>query len=125
MRVLLSVKPEFVKSMIDGNKKYEFRKNIFKNQNIDVVVVYATKPIGKVIGEFKIESVLKDTPNEIWEKTKMESGISKHFFYSYFNNRSSAYAIKFNKFNKYDYPMDLMDLDKSIKVAPQSFRYLD
>lgn len=124
MKVLLSIKPEFVRSMIDGNKKYEFRKKIFRNKNIDVVVVYATKPVGKVVGEFKIKDVLKDTPTEIWKKTKNESGISKNFFYSYFNDKDSAYAIEFDEFQKYDYPMDLMDLDKSIKVAPQSFRYL-
>ena len=56
MKVLLSIKPEFVEKIFNGTKKYEFRKSIFKNKNIDTVVVYASSPWQYVIGEFKIET---------------------------------------------------------------------
>ena len=35
MDVLLSIKPKYVKSIIEGEKRYEFRKAIFKNRDID------------------------------------------------------------------------------------------
>ena len=55
MKVLLSIKPEFVNEMVLGNKKFEYRKSIFKRADVTDVVVYATKPYGKVVGEFKID----------------------------------------------------------------------
>ena len=38
MKVLLSIKPEFAFAIINGSKKFEYRKNIFKNQDISSVV---------------------------------------------------------------------------------------
>ena len=52
MKALLSIKPEFVNEILAGNKKYEYRKKIFK-QDIDAIVIYASMPMGKIIGEFK------------------------------------------------------------------------
>ena len=50
MRVLLSIKPEFVKEIIEGRKKFEYRKKVFKRPDVSSIVVYATKPYGKVVG---------------------------------------------------------------------------
>lgn len=43
MRVLLSIKPEFVKKIISGEKKYEFRRKIFK-RDVKIVIIYASYP---------------------------------------------------------------------------------
>ena len=42
MKVLLSIKPEFVQEIFTGKKKYEYRKAIF-TRSVDKVVVYSTK----------------------------------------------------------------------------------
>lgn len=63
MKVLLSIKPEFVNEMVLGNKKFEYRKSIFKRADVTDVVVYATKPYGKVVGEFKIDRIIDDNPS--------------------------------------------------------------
>ncbi len=75
MKVLLSIKPEYAEKIFSGEKKYEFRKIGFKNRFIRTVVVYATMPVGKIIGEFGIKQILKDNPEQIWQKTKKYSGI--------------------------------------------------
>lgn len=38
MKVLLSIKPQFAIKIFDGTKKFEFRKIIFKNSDIQTVV---------------------------------------------------------------------------------------
>ena len=48
MKILLSIKPTFVEEIFKGDKKFEFRRTIFKRKDIKKVVVYATKPIGKI-----------------------------------------------------------------------------
>ena len=60
MKIILSIKPEFAAKIFEGTKKYEFRRAIFKNKNVKKVVVYASSPVQKIIGEFEIEDIIKN-----------------------------------------------------------------
>ena len=122
MKILLSIKPQFALKIYDGTKKFEFRKNIFKNSNINTVVVYASSPMQKVIGEFTIDEIMEEEPETLWEMTKKHSGITKDFFDEYFYNRNRAFAIKVKDITRYKEPKDLIDFD--LNFAPQSFVYL-
>lgn len=62
MKVLLSIKPEYAYKIFSGEKKFEYRKIIFKKK-IKSVIVYATKPVGKIIGEFEIEDIINFMKN--------------------------------------------------------------
>ena len=57
MNVILSIKPEFVEKIFSKEKKYEYRKVLFK-QSVDIVYIYACRPICKIVGEFKIEEII-------------------------------------------------------------------
>lgn len=124
MKVLLSIKPEYAEKILQGKKKYEFRKAIFKNPNVKTVVIYATMPVGKVVGEFDFDEVLSDSPSAIWSETRNFSGISKSFFNSYFSGRKTAHAIKVREVRRYENPFPLKKLIPN-GSAPQSYRYLD
>lgn len=121
--VILSIKPEYANKIFDGSKKYEFRKTIFKSPNVKKVIVYASSPVMKVIGEFEIESILKEAKDYLWEITHKESGISEDFFKTYFQNKEEAIALKVKKTHLYSKPKSLQ-IDYGIKYAPQSFVYL-
>lgn len=123
MKVLLSIKPEFAEKILNGTKKFEFRKGIFKNNNITTVVIYATMPVGKVVGQFSIDEILANDPESLWVKTKKYAGISKNFFDSYYSGRETAYAIKVGEVERFAVPLPLSSLGDGIK-APQSFLYL-
>lgn len=123
MKVLLSIKPEYAEQIFDGTKKFEFRKAIFKNTNIKIIVVYASSPMQKVIGEFEIESILIDQLDNLWEKTKQFAGINEKFFYQYFADKEVGYAIKIKKTKRYNKPLCLK---KDFNLfPPQSFLYLN
>ncbi|TKI50560.1 ASCH domain-containing protein [Lysinibacillus tabacifolii] len=124
MKVLLSIKPEFVEKIFSGEKKFEYRRTIFKDNTIETIVVYCTMPIGKVVGEIKIEEILNLDIDALWDETKDKSGIKYDFFKSYFHDKESGYAIKFKDVIEYDYPLTLSDLKKGLK-PPQSFCYID
>lgn len=123
MRVLLSIKPEFVQKIFSGEKRFEFRKAIFKNKEVKNVVVYASKPIAKIVGEFTVETVLEDSPETIWKITKNYAGITEEFFKQYFKGKNKAYAIKVKRSIQYQKPIELSEI--GIKCAPQSFMYLE
>lgn len=122
MKVLLSIKPEFAERIFDGSKKYEFRKNIFKNPEIATIVVYASSPVQRVIGEFDIEAILSGAPENLWKKTREFSGISEEFFFDYFSERNLGFAIKVKNVRRYQKPRCLRT---SYNVnPPQSFCYV-
>lgn len=123
MKVLLSIKPEFAEKIFNGLKKYEFRRSIFKRLDIEKVIVYASAPISKVIGEFEIEKILREELPNLWDMTKKYAGISEKLFYDYFSNKNEGYAIKIKSFQKYETPHCLKS--SYGVMPPQSFKYLE
>lgn len=122
MKVLLSIKPEFANRIFDGSKKYEFRKSIFKNSSIKTVVVYASSPVSRVIGEFEIETILSGHPVSLWKETHESSGISEESFFKYFSERETGFAIKIKKTCKYKKARCLHATYNL--TPPQSFCYI-
>ena len=123
MEVILSIKSEFVEKIISCEKKYEFRKKIFKRGDISTVVIYETKPVGKIIGEFKVEKIIEESPLNLWEATKDFAGISKKKYLTYFQEASKAYALKISEFKEYNTPLEINEFDSTLSFAPQSFCY--
>jgi len=122
MKVLLSIKPEFALKIFNGSKRYEYRRAIFKNQEVSRVIVYASDPIRQIIGEFEIEDILHEEPQSLWVKTKHHAGISEKRFFDYFTNKSKGYAIKVKATRVYDDPLPLSSF--MISSPPQSYMYL-
>lgn len=123
MKILLSIKPEYAESILDGHKKFEFRKSIFRNSDVKTVVIYATMPVGKVVGEFEVDRVISLAPDDLWDMTKKYAGITRDFFDEYFSERSRGFAIGVKNPQRYDAPFSLSELLPGA-VPPQSFRYL-
>lgn len=123
MKVLLSIRPEYAEKILNGTKKFEYRRSLFKNRNVQSVVIYATKPVGKVIGEFKVGGILENSPNMLWVSTEKHSGTSREFYMSYFRDCRKAFAIKVESPTRYLEPLNLYELVGSAS-PPQSFRYL-
>lgn len=122
MVALLSIKPKYVEKIFSDEKLYEYRKVIFRKK-VEKVIVYSTMPVGMIVGEFDIDSVLFDCPTELWNKTKNSSGVEETFFQEYFQGKEKGYAIKIGNKKKYDEPINPRDLFDSF-IAPQSFVYL-
>lgn len=119
--ILLSINPEHVENIMNGNKLYEFRKKACKRQ-VDKIIIYSTAPVMMVVGEADVEDVLIDDPDKIWKITEAKSGIKKSFFYQYFQDRDQAVAYKLKNIIKYEQPKKLIEL--GVKKAPQSFQYI-
>lgn len=122
MKILLSIKPEFANKIFNGTKKFEFRRLVFKNKNVNTVVVYASAPVSKVIGEFDIEKVLKLELSELWNKTKEHAGISKEFYDCYFIGKNEGFAIQIKNPKLYSTAKNIQE--EFGMAPPQSFAYL-
>lgn len=123
MKVLLSIKPEHVERIFDGTKGYEFRRRPYTNTSVRTVVVYATRPIGKIVGEFDVDYILGETPDVLWSQTASRSGISRDFFDAYFEGREIAYALKIGAVRQYAEPIAPKDVLENF-TPPQSYMYV-
>ena len=124
MNVILSIRPTFCKMIFSGQKKYEYRKRVFTRSDVDKVYIYATKPICRIVGCFRVEEVIENKKSYMWEKTHKDGGISKEYFDAYFKNSDTAYAIKIGQVVKLDNPIDPKSVIKDFH-APQNFMYVD
>lgn len=122
MKIVLSIKPEFANKIFAGTKKYEFRRSIFKNPDIKTVIVYASSPVRKIIGEFEIDHILNHDVDTLWNITKEFSGISSDYFYQYFEEKEQGFAIKIKNVKLYKSPKCLKK-DFNL-LPPQSFAYI-
>lgn len=123
MKILLSIRPQYAEMILNGTKRFEYRRTLYRNRSVQSVVIYATKPVGKIVGEFEVGGLLSDAPESLWASTRKHSGITKRFFMSYFENRSMAFAIQVKNPTRYDEPLGLEQL-VGTSSAPQSFMYL-
>ena len=116
--LLLSIKPEYVEKILQGEKKFEYRKRLAK-EDVSYIYVYSTAPSMKVVASVHIEGHLSDSPTALWEKTKAAAGISRAKFRDYFRGCKTAYAYKLGKVEVFESPKNLSDF--GVAVAPQSF----
>jgi predicted transcriptional regulator len=119
---LLSIHPKYADAILDGTKTVEFRRARIAS-DIDLVVVYATRPVGQVVGWFRIEDVVEDTPQGLWRRFHDCAGIDRDSYLSYFDSAKRAFGIRVRHAVRLAEPAPLGAIDQSL-IAPQSFRYL-
>ncbi len=120
-RILLSINPEHVENILNGTKKYEFRKVKCKKA-VNEIVIYSTAPVMKVVASVSVKKVIEGEPEKVWDITKDGAGIEKSHFDKYYEKSSCAVAYKLGKVKKFDVPVSLEEY--GITRPPQSFMYL-
>ena len=120
-KMLLSINPEHVDNILQGNKKVEFRKVKCKT-DVEQIVIYSTAPVMQVVAEAMIEEVITGDVLEVWHLTKAFAGISYNFYRSYYKGKKTAVAYKLCEVTPYSKPKSLSDF--GISYPPQSFLYL-
>lgn len=124
MKILMSIKPQFIDKIRRGEKKFEFRRVLPRCQEMGTIIVYASKPVGKVVGEMIVGDSLTYPANEMWEWTKDKSGLTREEFFSYFHDKQNAHAIEIKSYQDYEQPIPL-DVLLPDKTPPQSYCYLN
>lgn len=119
---LLSIHPEYANAILDGRKRVEFRRGRLAD-DIEIVLVYATKPVGEIVGFFEVEAVVEDAPHLLWRRFRECAGIDASAYKAYFSNAKKGFGISIRQAVRLDRPKSLRSIDENL-VAPQSFRYL-
>ena len=124
MKAMLSIKPQYVSKIVDGTKKYEFRRRIFCRNDVESILIYETRPTSAVVAEARVGEVLCADPKSVWQKCGACGGISKQSFMRYFKGTDIAYAIELRDVNAFDTPTPVSSYSPYVNRAPQSFAYV-
>lgn len=124
MDVILAIKPEFAKKILDGQKRFEFRKRIWVEQ-VEKVYLYVGLPLQKILGYFTIEEILSGDPSHLWRvcNHNADAGITEKEYFSYFHDKPFGYAIKIEDVFKFKEPLEPFTLSLDFK-APYNFHYV-
>lgn len=120
-RMLLSINPQHVENILNGDKRFEFRK-VRCRAEVDNIVIYATSPVMQIVGEADVTEIIQDSLDAVWKITSEYAGISRHFYDEYYLGKDKAVAYKLGRVKKYKRPLQLSDF--GISSAPQSFVYI-
>jgi len=121
--VLLSIRPEHADAILNGTKRYEFRRVLFSRSDVCTIYLYASSAVRKIVGCFDIGVVLRGRPEVVWERCREYAGISMGDFFRYFAGSSQACAIGVKNPRRFPQPVDPRTVVKNF-TPPQSFRYV-
>ena len=124
--VMVSLKPEFAKAVAEGRKTVELRRRFPTVAPGAWLVIYATQPVGAVVGISRIECVESRSVSSIWRKHRSRAAISKPKFHSYFAAQTHGYAVLLGEYEPVG-PIASGEVKQIIPgfCPPQSWRYLD
>jgi len=119
---LLSIRPQYAEAIFAGRKTVEFRRSRLA-PDIQLAIVYATQPVGRILGWFHIADVAESTPDGLWRRFRRDGAIRRRDYFTYFDGAERAYAIEIANPTTIDTPLALDSLAPGLR-APQSFQYL-
>lgn len=126
--ILLSIRPKIVDEIINGTKKFEFRKkfpDITDEAISNKVFIYCSKPIMKIIGSFIVKSY-NHTDFDTLMMLVNASDTYKKRISNYFIDKESCHAMEISNLTIYEFPLSLDYLRKEFPgfCPGQSYRYL-
>lgn len=125
----MSIKPRYSARILDGSKRFEFRKRLpagwwpDRSEEPRRVVIYESSPSCSLVGEFAVARVLRGTPASLWGKTLGAGGIDRVRYDEYFEGSTEAFALEVGEVQRYASPIGPREIDLQFR-APQSFCYL-
>ena len=121
MNVLLSIKPQYVEKILNGTKKYEFRRSLFKKP-VRRIEIYSSSPVRKLVGFFVPGKIVEDSPANLWKHFQNDAGVTEKEFFAYFHKKEIGYAIEIVEFETYPVPIDPF-VEWPTFIPPQSYAY--
>jgi predicted transcriptional regulator len=91
--LLLSIKPEFARRLLNGEKAVEIRRKFHCRWQGARVALYASRPDQSLVGEATIENVTSASPVAVWNLYKDRIGCSREEFDAYAGTAREVAAI--------------------------------
>ena len=113
----MAIHPRYADAILTGEKLVEFRKRKLAD-DISTILIYATAPVQRVIGEFRIAETVVDEPASIWAAYGDVGVIDESSFGDYYASTTSAVAFVVGEATRYPLPRTLSEIQGG--SAPES-----
>lgn len=124
--MLLSVRPRYAESILVGAKRAEIRRKRPGVMPGTPLIIYATKPLGAVIGTANIDEVCEGTPADLWDQYQQHVAVSQEEFDQYLIGTSTAYLLLLSGARRLSVPLTLDNMRESADFQPpRSYRYVN
>ena len=125
--LLLSLKPRFATSILNGTKTVELRRVAPTIQPGHIVLIYASSPVRQLVGTCRVVRLDVAPKLAIWERYGSQCGVTKAEYEGYFEGVQDAVAIVVDSPCALQEPPSLATLRNRVAGfrPPQSFRYLN
>jgi predicted transcriptional regulator len=121
MIVFLSIHPQHAESILEGRKRFEFRR--VPPRAATTLILYATSPVQRIVGHVQVSRILSGSPEGLWKRCAGAAAIPRNYFMTYFDDREQAFAIEVKNPVRLIHPVEVEVLGDF--AVPQSYRYLD
>ncbi len=124
---VFSIRPKYVKAIIDGRKTYELRRKKPNLNTGDQVIIYQTTPDKNIAAIAEIDIVIENYIEALWEEVKDKCAVTHEAFVYYFEGCITGCALKLKNVKVLDHPPTLADLRLVVPdyTPPQFFHYLN
>lgn len=118
--VLMSVKSTFAQRIMSGKKTVEIRKRFPNKWSGHDVILYASQPIGALVGKAAIHNVTHGHPNDIWTQFESEIDCNRAEFDAYVGSSNEVAAIEINNLVRFQRSMPLKRIAELLgqKLSP-------
>jgi predicted transcriptional regulator len=90
---IISIRRSYADAILAGTKTVELRRKLPQISSGTRIWIYATKPLGAVVGFATIREVDRAAPATIWKKHRASTGVDHAAFQDYFDGAPEAIAI--------------------------------
>lgn len=122
--LLMSMKPKFAERLLTGSKLIEIRKKFSAKWVGSKVTLYASRPLGALLGEATIKTVVCGKPIDIWNKFGSQIGCSWEEFAEYVSSADEISAIQLTDITPYREPIPISQISHLLNEnlrPPQSY----
>lgn len=108
---LISIRPNFAKAILSGKKTVEIRRRIPALKVGTRLWIYATRPLGAIVGTAIVSKIIEDTPIEIWKTCMDQIALGQCEYDEYFAGTDRALGIVLSEITRW-HPIGIEQLRK-------------
>ncbi len=122
--IILSIKPKFAEAILNGTKKWEYRRIPPNIKETTPMILYATEKTKAIVGVCQVTQLLRKPLKSLIKLTITETTSTREGLNEYFNGIKLCSALRVENPFRIEIKLEkIRELMPSF-VAPQSFYYL-
>lgn len=90
---LISIRPNYAEAILAGEKTVELRRRIPAINLGTRLWIYATRPLGAIVGSAVVDNIIDGTPAEVWDKCIGRIAIDRLEYDKYFSGTDRALGL--------------------------------